>query len=788
MSESDENKNGPVATGPEQTDNQPGEVLLAKPEEAIAFLQMLYRNGPWTLVAIHPDSGKIIAKTFRTGDDTTVAARIAERNSDHNLYYQLNPTISDLSKKARREDIREVAFLHADLDARAGEDFASERSRIFALLQNPPAHVPPPTFIVDSGNGAQALWKLSTPIPVNGDLSLAEDAKLYNLALELALGADSAHNTDRILRLPGTVNFPNATKRAKGRVPVMARLVESHPERVYDIADFPKAKAPAQHSVSAGSDAPVVTIDRANVKRLASVDELPKAVSDTCKRVIVNGHDPLEPAKHSSRSEWLFHVVCELVRAGLDNDAIFGVITDPAFLISASVLDKGSNAEKYALRQIAQAKKEKANEATTFQTSDNGANLANQHNIRVALRQLGVRVSYDTFANRLLVAGLADFGPVLSDAAATRLWLLIDQKFAIRPAYDFFVRVMEDEARLNRFHPVCDYLDDLSWDKTPRIDRWLTTYAGAEDNEFVRAVGAMVLIAAVRRVRTPGCKFDEMLVLEGPQGQGKSSLLQVLAMKADWHTDDLPLSADTKRQIEALAGRWIVEAGELKGMRKGDVETLKSFLSRREDRARMAYGRLTTELPRQCVIVGTTNSVHYLKDSTGNRRFWPVRVGAMDLAALKRDRDQLWAEAAHREAEGASIRLEPALYPKAAEAQEGRRVEDPFLQRLAEVLNGLVGKLRSEGAWKIIGVPSGHRTPEHNVRLGEAMKELGWEHEQRRFGGPLEYAYARGEKHERLRELVVHRDDANDKVWVVAKDEKKAQPKVQSRDDERSPF
>ena len=172
------------------------------------------------------------------------------------------------------------------------------------------------------------------------------------------------------------------------------------------------------------------------------------------------------------------------------------------------------------------------------------------------------------------------------------------------------------------------------------------------DGYGVRPSGrTLTLIAAVRRVRTPGCKFDELLVLESPQGLLKSSALRVLSVEESWFSDDLPLNSDGKRAIESLAGRWIVEAAELNGLRRSDIEHLKSFLSRQVDRARMSYDRLVTAAPRQCVFIGTTNSTTYLRDGTGNRRFWPVRVGRFDIEALRRDRDQLWAEAAAREAE-----------------------------------------------------------------------------------------------------------------------------------------
>src|SRR5262249_47016077 len=208
------------------------------------------------------------------------------------------------------------------------------------------------------------------------------------------------------------------------------------------------------------------------------------------------------------------------------------------------------------------------------------------------------------------------------------------------------------------FHPVRDYLDGLQWDGVPRIDRWLITYAGAEDSKYTRAVSALFLIAGVRRVRQPCCKFDEMMILEQPtQGTEKSSALAVLAVREEWFTDDLPLNVEGKRVIEALRGKWIVEAAELSGMKKADIAHLNALLSRRRDTARMAYGRLPLEMPRQCIIAGTTNKSEYLRDTTGNRRYWPVLIVQFDLAALRRDLDQLWAEAAVREAKGESIRL-----------------------------------------------------------------------------------------------------------------------------------
>jgi predicted P-loop ATPase len=201
---------------------------------------------------------------------------------------------------------------------------------------------------------------------------------------------------------------------------------------------------------------------------------------------------------------------------------------------------------------------------------------------------------------------------------------------------------------------VRDYLDALVWDHKARIERWLIDYAGASDTPYVRAVSRVILVAAVRRVRQPGCKFDELLILEGPQGVGKSSALRALAGNDDWFTDDLPL--DGRALVEATAGKWIVEAGELNDA-TGGMEPFKACLSRQVDEVRLPYERERTRVPRAFVIVGTTGTPNFLSDATGNRRFWPVHVACFDLERLRADRDQLWAEAVVAEAAGASIRF-----------------------------------------------------------------------------------------------------------------------------------
>ena len=199
------------------------------------------------------------------------------------------------------------------------------------------------------------------------------------------------------------------------------------------------------------------------------------------------------------------------------------------------------------------------------------------------------------------------------------------------------------------YHPVREFLDALpEWDKVPRVDTLLIDYLGADDTPYVRAVTRKTLCGAVCRVLSPGCKFDTLLVLNGPQGVGKSTLISRLA--GDWFSDSLNLS-DTKDKTaaEKLQGYWIMEIGELAGLKKAEVETLRSFLSRQNDIYRASFGRRATPHLRQCVFFGTTNAEKgYLRDTTGNRRFWPVktpggsRKHSWELSS--EDIRQIWAE------------------------------------------------------------------------------------------------------------------------------------------------
>ncbi|HVY26941.1 MAG TPA: virulence-associated E family protein [Polyangiaceae bacterium] len=268
------------------------------------------------------------------------------------------------------------------------------------------------------------------------------------------------------------------------------------------------------------------------------------------------------------------------------------------------------------------------------------------------------------------------------DSARTVAWISSNCEF--EPSVEMVEQAILAIGRKHEVHPVRDYLDSLKWDAVQRLPTLLVKYFGATDTPYVRAVGTKWMISAVARAYKPGCQADYMLVLEGEQGIGKSTGVRVLG--GDFYADTGIVVGD-KDSYQALRRIWIYEFAELAAIKGRESERVKNFVSSRQDHYRPSYGRRTRDFPRQCVFCGSTNETQYLPDRTGNRRFWPVRCGRVDVAALVEDRDQLWAEAVARFKSGEAWHSDTAeLVQLCQDEQADRQAPDDWISIVAEWL------------------------------------------------------------------------------------------------------
>lgn len=300
---------------------------------------------------------------------------------------------------------------------------------------------------------------------------------------------------------------------------------------------------------------------------------------------------------------------------------------------------------------------------------------------------------YDEFSGKIRVERETPWGELPTewrDEHDDMLAAWAEAQFGVAVGSGIAAEAVQLLAMRDRRDPVVEYLKSLKWDGVPRIDTWLLRLAGAQDTLFNRAAGKRTLIAGVARAFNPGCKHDPALVLEGPQGLQKSSLVRALAPNGEWFTDRLDGEVGSKDSMQSLAGRWIVELAEMTGMTRGEARSIKGFMASGDDKYRPSYGRRTVSHPRRCIFIGTINPEgdgSYLTDTTGGRRFWPVKCTKIDIETAKDERDQMWAEAVARYQNGEQWWLTGEEETEAKEVQSDRTVDNPWVARVTKFLS-----------------------------------------------------------------------------------------------------
>jgi len=631
-------------------------------DAALDFLEKLRPGGPWVLTAIKPD-GPIETITANNADD--VRAFVERNNGVRNLYFSVNPTRSAMSSKAAKVDISAIEFVLSDLDPRADETPEAAKARYLAALED---FTPAPTAIIDSGNGVQALWRLAQSITLPAP-ELVGDERVYSAETQLIIddaegrvkalmeklnSAAGTQNIDRILRLPGTINLPNAKKIKDGRTPREAKLLKFDASNC-SLEDFPPAKVetsngktkPSNDNASNGSSLTSLSgeIDWTKAEQHAG---WLKGVSD------LPGHNSVRPfnikgqiiVAHSGNLGDLVH---DLKQSGQVLHKPYKSWSEVSMALAAFLKADGRltieqvaaalmcplTCNQHVTNQVDDAQKRRAVERAIERSHElseqqkvqrttgdlewrerrvNGKPVPSMYNARLAITALGIVCSRDVFHNKTLFGyrddkvkhELQSIVGEVSDDGIIALRQLMSERFGFDLEDKATRDAVKSLARENCFDPVVDLIDkaDAEWDGVERLDRMAVDYFNCEDTKINRAFMRKTMLGLVARARTPGSKFDTIMVLESKEGFNKSTAWKVLAGEENF-SDESIIGKSSREVQEQLSEVWLHENADLAGMKKADIETVKAYASRTTDIARPAFGHFVVKQPRHSIEVGT---------------------------------------------------------------------------------------------------------------------------------------------------------------------------------------
>jgi energy-coupling factor transporter ATP-binding protein EcfA2 len=392
----------------------------------------------------------------------------------------------------------------------------------------------------------------------------------------------------------------------------------------------------------------------------------------------------------------------------------------------------------------------------------------NADNVGVLLRFVGASLRFNVWRQRIEIRTADGDWVPFTDAELNRLRAIASQEeHRFRPTKDFMRDMIGDLARSNSYDPVCDWIDSQVWDGRPRLATWLSISTGVPADIYHQAIGKNVVGGLVKRARRPGCKHDEVMILIGPQGCGKSELTKALALKPEWHTDSVTFDGSPQNVIPQLFGKIVVELSELDGVHKKEAGFIKRFLSAQSDNYTAKYSAFAEDHARRCIFVGTCNLQSPLVDDTGNRRFYPVRIAEghqINVDWLRAHIDQIVAEAAHLEAAGETFAIPSEVWAAAAEIQEEARAQQDHEVLLDDWFGRDQGStfITAADLTRLVRATVGRVSAQ---AIGSVMRRLGFVSATPRIGGQPTRAWCRGEG-TGARQYVV-RQDTNGFATVV---------------------
>ena len=687
--------------------------------------------------AKHPQTARFAADWI----DEAVDWAVNMNNLGFNLYVTRNPIRHDAGRNATDEDVVAAFFVWADCDDQeaSGNVYRFEGPRYtFAVTTGRTPHV-----------RAHIYWELEDPCR-----NLEAWSDLQRGIANYFKSDEKVVNPSRIMRLGGTITYPAKNKTAKGYVQELAAIRTEY-EDDRDPVPFEQL-----HRLFGGIPA-------------NSMPERPQSGALTPAEggfSLDTGPQPLdrerEVIKALSGEEWnnaVFKLVGSYIRKGLGDEEIHA-LTDPLTIPPYTVDETRSEVQSMIDRTRRNPKFEADDTPTEVRTAEDiindqadsgdwqdmlvrnsrGRPIWNTANALIMMEHdeaLKDCFAYDEFKQVKVLTQPLPFsaespkhftGRELRDSDITKLVSYFNRIGFPDASKTVAADAMQARCEASTYHPVRNYLNDLpKWDGVERLSHWLQDYCGVEardeDHEqYIQQVARRWMISAVARIMKPGCKADGVLILEGRQGALKSTTLRVLA-GSEWFGDSLP-SLHTKDASDYLRGKWIVEMAELSNINKSEVEVVKAFIAREEERFRPAYGRHEITYLRQCVFAGSTNKTDYLRDETGNRRFWPVRVGdKCDVEGLREDRDQIWSEAVAAFEAGEIWWLTGEAERIAKKQQEERVSQDAWEGTILQYLEPRMEVSLTEIAVNALGIETGRVDRASSNRITAVLAINGWQ-------------------------------------------------------------